>query len=172
MALEIVRESEPENQEIVSGSDDTRWEEECYRHGCSSAREEAVRRLRAMDERLFYERPQDWKVKRFCQRKILTRFGKITVTRRLYLDGEGKYRFLLDEQLNWRRKQEATVSLTEALVDSATYLPFRNGWRSQWHWLNLLSDLRGAVPSPRDSIDKACCISYNSTIPNTENLIE
>ncbi len=125
MALPIVSESDSENQEIVSGSDDTRWEEECYEHGCSSAREEVLRRLRAMDERLFHKRPQGWKVERFCQRKILTRFGKITVTRRLYLDEKGKYRFLLDEQLNWRRNQEASVSLTEALVDSATYLSFR-----------------------------------------------
>ena len=27
--------------------------------------------------------------------------------------------------MNWRPRQEATVSLTEALVDSATYLPFK-----------------------------------------------
>ncbi len=125
MAEQIVCENQGKNQGKVSGYDDARWEEECYEHGCSSAREEAVGRLRAMDERLFHERPHGWKVERFCQRKILTRFGKITVTRRLYLDEKGEYRFLLDEELNWRRKQEATVSLTEALVDSATYLSFR-----------------------------------------------
>ena len=129
MALEIVRESQPENQEKVSGSasgsDDTRWEEECYDHGCRLAREAAIQRLKAIDERLFHERPRSWMVKRFCQRRLLTRFGKVTVTRRLYLDEKGKYRLLLDEYMNWRPKQEATPSLTEALVDSSTYLSFR-----------------------------------------------
>ena len=125
MALQIVREDQGKNQEEISGWDDAKWEEECYDHGCRAAREAAIERLKAIDERLLRERPKNWKVKRFCQRTLLTRFGKITVTRRLYLDDKGEYRFLLDEYMNWRPKQEATVSLTEALVDSSTYLPFR-----------------------------------------------
>lgn len=125
MALQIVCESQVESQETVSGSDDVRWEEECYEHGCRTAREAAVQRLKAIDERLFHERPKSWKVKRFCQRRLLTRFGKITVTRRLYLDDKGEYRLLLDEYMNWRPNQAATPSLTEALVDSSTYLSFR-----------------------------------------------
>ena len=103
MALHIVY----ENQGEVSGSDDSRWEEECYAHGCRAAREAATQRLKAIDERLFHERPKSWKVKRFCQRWLLTRFGKITVTRRL----KGEYLFLLDEYMNWRPRQEATPSL-------------------------------------------------------------
>ncbi len=125
MALQIVREDQGKNQEEISGSDDFRWEEECYDHGCRAAREAAIERLKAIDERLLRERPKNWKVKRFCQRRLLTRFGKITVTRRLYLNDKGEYVFLLDEYMNWRPRQEATPSLTEALVDSSTYLPFR-----------------------------------------------
>ena len=126
MAEQIVCEGWGKNQGEVSESDDAKWEEECYDHGCRAAREAAIERLKAIDEKLFHERPnKSWKVKRFCQRTLLTRFGRITVTRRLYLDDKGEYRFLLDEYMNWRPKQEATVSLTEALVDSATYLSFR-----------------------------------------------
>jgi len=95
MALQIVSESQGKNQGEVSGSDDSRWEEECYAHGCKAARETATQRLKAIDERLFHERPKSWKVKRFCQRSLLTRFGKITVTRRLYLNDKGEYKFLL-----------------------------------------------------------------------------
>ena len=50
MAEQIVCENHGKNQGKVSVWDDARWEEECYEHGCSSAREEAIRRLRAMDE--------------------------------------------------------------------------------------------------------------------------
>jgi len=125
MALQIVSKSHGKNQgevsRSVSGLDDSRWEEECYAHGCRSAREAAGQRLKDIDERLFHERPRSWKVKRFCQRRLLTRFGKITVTRRLYLSDKGEYRFLLDEYMNWRPRQEATPSLTEALVDSVAY---------------------------------------------------
>ena len=125
MALQIICESQSESQETVSVSDDAKWEEECYDHGCRTAREAAIERLKAIDEKLLHERPKNWKVKRFCQRKLLARFGKITVSRRLYQDDKGEYHFLLDEYLNWPPKQEATPSLTEALVDSSTYLPFR-----------------------------------------------
>ena len=99
MAVQIVYEDQGKNQEEISGWDDARWEEECYDHGCRAAREAAIERLKAIDERLLRERPKNWKVKRFCQRTLLTRFGKITVTRRLYLDDKGEYRFLLDEYM-------------------------------------------------------------------------
>lgn len=125
MAEQIICGNPVGNQGKASESDDFSWEEECYDHGCMAAREAAIERLRVIDERLFHERPKKWKVKRFCQRRLLTRFGKITVTRRLYQDDKGEYRFLLDEYMNWRPRQEASVSLTEALVDSATYLSFR-----------------------------------------------
>lgn len=96
----------------ASGSDDTRWEEECYDHGCRSAREEAVRRLRVMDERLLHERPQGWKVQRSCRRMFLTRFGKITVTKRLYLDEKG---------LDWRKKVEAMAQESHSKSRQLTF---------------------------------------------------
>ena len=125
MALEIVCERQERDQGEVSDSDDAKWEEECYEYGCKAARESAIQRLKAIDERLYHERPEGWHVKRFCQRTLLTRFGKVTVIRRLYQDAKGEYRFLLDEYMNWRPRQEATPSLTAALVDSSTHLSFR-----------------------------------------------
>lgn len=42
MAEEIVCEDRGKNQGEVSGSDDARWEEECYDHGCRAAREKRI----------------------------------------------------------------------------------------------------------------------------------
>jgi len=105
--------------------DDGNWEEVCYQIGCSVSRELATGWLCIMGERLNQERARNMHVERFCKRRLMTRFGQVTVSRRLYQDDKGKYGFLLDEYLNWRPNQEATPSLTAALVDSATKLSFR-----------------------------------------------
>jgi hypothetical protein len=104
---------------------DSEWEEVCYQIGCAVARELANDWLDIMDESLKQSRPKSMKVEKFCKRTLVSRFGEVTVWRRLYRDDKGKYHFLLDEYLNWRPKQEATPSLTAALVDSATKLSFR-----------------------------------------------
>lgn len=66
MALQIVCEDQGKNQGEVSGWDDARWEEECYDHGCRAAREAAKQRLKAIDERLFHERPRLVNKKVYC----------------------------------------------------------------------------------------------------------
>jgi hypothetical protein len=71
------------------------------------------------------ERPAGYRVKNANPRTLVTRFGDITFSRRLYQDRQGEYHFLLDEYLNWRPHQAATPSLTEALLDSATGNTFR-----------------------------------------------
>ena len=81
--------------------DNEDWEERCYQLGCAVARELAVRRLSIIEERLFQQRPRSWEVEGFRQRTRVTRFGKITVRRRLYKADEGVYHSLLDEYLNW-----------------------------------------------------------------------
>jgi hypothetical protein len=61
----------------------------------------------------------------YRKRTLVTRFGDITFDRRLYIDSEGEYHFLLDEYMDWKPNQAATVSLTEALVKLSTKVPFR-----------------------------------------------
>jgi len=77
-------------------------------------------------------------VEGFGERTLMSRFGGVTVRRRLYHDDSGEYHLLLDEHLSWRLNQEATPGLTAALVDSATKLSFRKAsveWvkPSSWH---------------------------------------
>jgi len=101
------------------------WEEECYQIGCKVAKQIASQYLQQTEQKLFDEHDKALYVKDIKQRKILTRFGEVTVKRRLYHDRHGKYHFLLDEHLNWRPNQLATPSLTSAIIDSATKLSFR-----------------------------------------------
>ena len=77
------------------------------------------------EDQILKERPAVFRVKDIRERTLVTRFGDITVKRRLYQHKQGAYHFLLDEYLNWRPHQAATPSLTEALVDSATGSSFR-----------------------------------------------
>jgi hypothetical protein len=107
--------------EITDGD----WEESCYRLGCQVAREVAVKYLEEKAEQLDKERPNGYRVKNTNPRTLVTRFGDITFSRRLYQDRHGEYHFLLDEYMNWRSYQAATPSLTEALLDSATGNTFR-----------------------------------------------
>ena len=48
MAEQIICEDRRKNQREVS---DSRWEEECYAHGCRAARERAMERLKCIDEK-------------------------------------------------------------------------------------------------------------------------
>ena len=124
----IVKEDNGDQVEITldpERHDDGDWEEVCYQIGCSVSRELANRWLGVIGERLHQERARSMEVEGFCERTLMSRFGEVTVRRRLYQDANGKYHFLVDEHLSWRPKQEATPSLTAALVDSATKLSYR-----------------------------------------------
>ena len=128
MAKKIIMVDEDRNQVKKLAHveiDDADWEENCYRLGCEVARKVAVEYLEEKAEQLDKERPPGYRVKNTNSRTLVTRFGDITFSRRLYQDRHGQYHFLLDEYLNWRSYQAATPSLTEALVESATGSTFR-----------------------------------------------
>jgi hypothetical protein len=121
---------------------DLNWEEESYQIGCAVAREEALKRLKAMDDRLFQNHPPSWEPKDFNERTLAVRFGDLTISRRLYLDEKGDYHYLLDEYLGWLPKQLATPSLQESLVELATQKSFNQVSKT-------LSKLTAAVLSAR-----------------------
>ena len=106
-------------------SRDFEWEEECYQKGCALARQEAIKRLKEIEERLFQHRPCSWRIEGFRKRTLVTRFGEVTISRRLYRDEEENYHFLLDEHLDWLPAQVATPSLQECVVTLAAQVSFQ-----------------------------------------------
>ena len=106
-------------------SQDSEWEKVCYQKGCQLARQEAIQRLKEIDDWLFKQHSLIWEDKGFKERTLVTRFGELTISRRLYLDEDGGHHFLLDEYLGWMPKQVATPNLQESLVTLATQVPFR-----------------------------------------------
>ena len=101
------------------------WEQESYQIGCALARQEALRRLQAIEARLFKALPLSWHVIANKERTLVTRFGEITLKRRLYRDDQGRTHFLLDEALGLSAYQLATPSLQESLVELSAQMSFR-----------------------------------------------
>ena len=64
------------------------WEEQSYLEGCAYAREQARRRLKALDDELLGCKPEGLRVEGFRERTLVTRFGEVMVRRRMYSDGK------------------------------------------------------------------------------------
>ena len=101
------------------------WEEESYQVGCAYARELAESQLKALDDRLMRMRPKGLRLLGFRDRTLVTRFGEVTIGRRMYRDQRGETLFALDEYLGWKAQQQASASITESMVEMATEMPFR-----------------------------------------------
>ncbi len=112
------------------------WEEASYREGCAYARERAAARLKALDDELLERKPKGLRVEGFRERIVVTRFGDVSVKRRMYRDQKGNAVFALDESLGWKSHQSSSPSLMESVASIATIAPFRVVSR-------LLSDLTG-----------------------------
>jgi hypothetical protein len=106
--------------------EDLNWEERSYQIGCAIARQKALKRLQATEERLFKALPLSWHVVANKERTLVTRFGEITIKRRIYRDDQGKTHCLLDEVLGLPARQLATASLQESLVDLCAQIPFQS----------------------------------------------
>lgn len=105
------------------------WEEHCYAAGCAFARELAGTLLLALEAWLHLTRPAEHRVVGWRARTLVTRMGDLRVRRRLYRDGAGRPRFLLDAHLGWAPRQVATPSLLALLLDWATDVPFADAAR-------------------------------------------
>jgi len=77
-----------------------------------------------MDQALLDEKPAGWQVVGRRKRTIVTRFGEMTVERRLYRDEKQEERFLLDEALGLEPRQVATPEVKEAVVALAADVSF------------------------------------------------
>lgn len=92
------------------------WEETWYAAGCEMARRGAEAFFETLDAKLYEMRPVGWRVKGYRERRLMTRFGPVTLRRRLYEDEEGEGHMLLDEHLKLPARQAATPSLQGAVV--------------------------------------------------------
>ncbi len=113
------------NRENIRTNQDQKWEEEIYQEICQEGQQRAIKRLEAIEERLYRARPACWKIIGFRERTLVARFGDVRIKRRLYQDESGSYHFLLDEHLGWLPHQLATPDLQECLVEQATQKTFR-----------------------------------------------
>lgn len=82
-------------------------------------------RLKAIDDDLFSRKPKGWRVVGSHDRGMMTRFGEVNISRRLYRDRQGKTVFALDERMGWKPRQKASPSIAERVVEMATEMPFR-----------------------------------------------
>jgi hypothetical protein len=126
----LIPQSIQQDQTAHQADPNQSWEEECYRWGWALARQEALRRLHALAQRLHDQRPMTWKDKGWREWTFVTRFGDLRIRRHLYLEEHGVYHCLLEEGLDWPPAQMATPSLTEQVVILASRMPFRKVGRT------------------------------------------
>lgn len=82
------------------------------------------RALDRFDERLFAERPGEWRVKDRRERSILTEFGLVTYSRRIYIDEFGDRRTWLDEILSLRPGKRLSPGAQHALCLFGSEIPY------------------------------------------------
>lgn len=100
------------------------WEAVIYEAACAGARETAKRLLEALDGELDARRGRGLRLEGYRQRTILTRFGPVSVSRRLYRRGRRRV-FLLDEALGWIRHRVLSPTLSAIAADVASQMPYR-----------------------------------------------
>lgn len=99
------------------------WEGMLFEAACAGARELARQLLEGLDAALAAEREPGLEVEGYRPRTLLTRFGPVTVRRRLYRSG-GQRRFLLDEAVGWAPHERVTPRLRAVAVELASYMPY------------------------------------------------
>lgn len=85
--------------------------------------------LEVFDERLFVDHPADWRVKDSRPRSILTEFGEVAFTRRVYIDEFGDRRTYLDEILALRPRKRLSPGAYEALALFGSDIPYERAAR-------------------------------------------
>jgi len=85
--------------------------------------------LEIFDARLFADRPQGWRVKDARSRSILTEFGEVTFTRRVYIDEFSDRRTYLDEIVSLRPRKRLSPGAFGALVLFGSEIPYERAAR-------------------------------------------
>ena len=80
--------------------------------------------LEIFDARLLADKPEGWRVKDARPRSILTEFGEVAFTRRVYTDEFGDRRTYLDEILSLRPRRRLSPGAFEALALFGAEIPY------------------------------------------------
>lgn len=101
-----------------------RWEEVVFGWACELARKVAEYLLQSIDQDLMKSREAGLRMEGFRERWVTTLFGDVRIKRRLYSDGKGGSRFLLDEAMGLRKRSQASPKVEELATFLSTRLPF------------------------------------------------
>jgi len=85
--------------------------------------------LEIFDERLFLSRPEGWRVKDARPRSILTEFGEVAFTRRVYTDEFGDRRTYLDEIVSLRARKRLSPGAFRSLALFGAEIPYERAAR-------------------------------------------
>ena len=80
--------------------------------------------LEIFDAQLFADRPEGWRVKDARSRSVLTEFGEVTFTRRVYTDEFGDRRTYLDEIVSLRPRKRLSPGAFGALALFGSEIPY------------------------------------------------
>ncbi len=100
------------------------WEEEVYGFVFGQAQELVKRLLEKMDNVLLRRRGEGLEVVGFRERWVITKFGQLRLRRRLYRDGSGKGRYLLDEAMGLEKRSPLSSGVRELCAILSSYMPF------------------------------------------------
>jgi hypothetical protein len=111
---------------LLEGLDDFKdWEQEVLQLSQEMAQQMASLVLRAIDDGLMRDRDESLRLVGKRERNLMTRFGPLKISRRLYRDREGGYHFLLDEALGLAPGAACTPSLEHIANLVSSCAPFR-----------------------------------------------
>lgn len=110
---------------IKSLTDLKKWDEIIFEVVCRTACGCGAVMLESIDDELATTRADGLRMIAKRQKTIVTKFGSLTIKRRMYRDRSGRARFLLDEAIGLIRGSQATASLQATAIKFATLMPFR-----------------------------------------------
>ena len=85
--------------------------------------------LELFDDALFSEKPEGWRVKDSRPRAILTEFGEVAFTRRVYTDEFEDRRTYLDEIVALRPRKRLSPGAFQALAVFGSEIPYERAAR-------------------------------------------
>jgi len=162
---------------LRSLTDLTKWDEEVFEVVSKIACGCAAAILEAIDDELAKERNGDLRMISKRPKTIVTKFGSLKIKRRMYRDGSGRGRFLLDEALGLIPGRQATALLQATALRLAALIPFRqaaavleetSGGALSHQMIHRILQLKGAVLEAQEQRTTQDLIQ-NGELPESQN---
>ena len=110
---------------LGSLTDFRKWDEEVFGVVCRTAAVTCRSVLEALDDELAQTRDKSLRMLGRRKRTIVTKFGAVSITRRLYRSPSGKNSFLLDDCLGLVPGRRSTPCLEATVCELALKMPYR-----------------------------------------------